>query len=89
VTPTTPTKVISAALGLSAFATAVIVGLWVDNPADTVLARALVSMVLSQLVGMVIGATIERAVRDHIDSRRAAEAVTPAPGAPSGAASSS
>lgn len=83
--PGTPTKVISASLGLSAFATAVIVGLWVDNPADTVLARAVLSMIISQAVGMAIGATIERAVREHLNAQQRPESATPAPSAPVGA----
>lgn len=78
--PGTPTKVISAALGLSAFATATLVGLWVDNPPDTVLGRAVLSMILAQLVGMALGAAAERAVRDHIEAQqRGPESATPAP----------
>ncbi len=85
-TPGTPTKVISASLGLSAFATATIVGLWVDNPADTILARAIVSMFLAQAVGLAIGAAAERAVRDHIDAQLRPNSATPAPSAPDGTA---
>jgi hypothetical protein len=87
VSPGTPTKVISAALGLCAFATATAVGLWVDNPADTVLGRAIVSMLLAQLVGMALGAVAERAVKDHIDAQHRSESATSAPTAPVGTAS--
>lgn len=80
--PGTPTKVISAALGLCAFATATVVGLWVDNPADTVLGRAILSMIVSQLVGMALGAAAERAVKDHIDAQHRSESATSAPDAP-------
>lgn len=81
-TPGTPTKLIAASLGLAAFATATLVGLSVDNPADIILARSLVSMVIAQIVGTMLGAVAERAVREHIDAQHRVEAASAAQPAP-------
>ncbi len=84
--PGTITKVISASLGLSAFATAVVVGLWVDNPAETILVRALLSTFIAQGVGMALGAAGERAVQDHLNAIGRPESARVASSAQSGAA---
>jgi len=61
-----PTKVIAASLGLSAFAVAVIAGLAADNPAGTILARALVCMAVCHALGWGIGAAAERAAQEAV-----------------------
>lgn len=57
-----PSKVIAACSGLSAFAVAMIAGLWSGNPTQVVLGRALACMIVCQLLGMVIGMIGERTV---------------------------
>lgn len=86
-----PTKVIAASLGLSAFAVAVIAGLAADNPAGTILARALVSMAVCHAVGWGIGAAAERAAQEAVRAYEAAAGagagavgVGPGAGAPRG-----
>jgi tetrahydromethanopterin S-methyltransferase subunit C len=68
VTPGGPTRVIAASLGLSAFAIAIVAGLAAENPAETILARAVVSMVVCHVVGWCVGLTAERAVMDAVDA---------------------
>ena len=58
--PGVPTKVIAASCGLTAFVIAIVAGLSVSNPADTVLARALLCMLAVHILGLVIGAVGER-----------------------------
>jgi len=60
------TKVIASALGLTAFAIATIAGIAVGNPADTVLWHAIISMILCQLVGLVLGSIGDRVITDAI-----------------------
>ncbi len=60
-------KVISACFGLGAFVIAIIAGLSADNPFEDVVTRALVSMTLCAVVGMLIGTVAERTIRHAID----------------------
>lgn len=53
-------------MGLGAFTIAVIAGLAVDNPADRILSRALISMFLCNAVGLALGLIAEKAVIDAI-----------------------
>ncbi len=55
-------------MGLGAFGIAIIAGLAVDNPADHILTRALISMIVGNLVGLAIGFLAERTVNDSIGS---------------------
>jgi hypothetical protein len=55
-------------MGLGAFAVAIVAGLAVDNPADRILSRALISMFVCNTIGLVIGLLAERTVVDSIDS---------------------
>lgn len=90
-----PTKVIAAICGLSAFAVAIIAGLTVDNPVEVVLVRALVAMVLCQVLGTAIGAILEHVGRDAIKKHQDARPIPDARGgradtvAPSGAGAAS
>lgn len=72
-----PTKVIAAACGLGAFAVAVIAGLSADNPADTILMRAIVALVVCNLLGFVVGMVMEHVFSDAI--RRYRRKVEPPP----------
>jgi len=65
-TPGIPTKVIASTMGLSAFVIATVAGLAVDNPADSILTRAILSMFLCHALGLVVGMLAERAVADAI-----------------------
>lgn len=67
-TPGVPAKVIASTMGLGAFGVAIIAGLAVDNPADRILSRAIISMFTCNLVGLVIGLVAERAVAQCIEA---------------------
>lgn len=54
------TKVVAASCGLAGFAIAVIAGLVADNPADVILTRAVISMIVCNIVGYVFGMACER-----------------------------
>jgi tetrahydromethanopterin S-methyltransferase subunit C len=73
--PGVATKVISASFGLSAFTVATVIGLWIDNPAHTILSRALVSMLVCQAIGLIIGAISERTATEAIAQYQKANAV--------------
>ncbi|MGQ0627617.1 MAG: hypothetical protein ACT4PL_05895 [Phycisphaerales bacterium] len=60
------TKIIAACMALTAFAVAVVAGVAAENGVDVVLTRALWSMGLGGLVGIVIGAAAEAAVATTI-----------------------
>ena len=62
-----PTKVIAAIGGLAAFAIALVAGLAADNPADVVLFRALVALLVCNVVGWFIGLIGERTIREALD----------------------
>ena len=71
-----PAKVIAATLGLSAFAIAVVCGLYAGNPAETILLRAIIAMIVVNLLGLAIGGVAERAIAEGIAAykeRRAAD----------------
>ncbi|QNN23896.1 hypothetical protein HED60_17015 [Planctomycetales bacterium ZRK34] len=62
-----PTQVIASSLGLIGFIIAILAGLAADNPATTTLVRALGSMFICYIVGMIIGAVATRALNEHIE----------------------
>ena len=82
--PGGPTRVIAASLGLSAFAVAVVAGLAADNPAETILVRAVASMVACHVVGWCVGLTAERAALEAIASYERARSGTPHGAVPAG-----
>lgn len=59
-------RTIAACLGLTAFAVAIAAGVLVHNPAGLVLGRALVALVVGQLLGMAIGHVGTRVVEDQL-----------------------
>lgn len=75
---TLPIKVIGPCLALGTFATSLLVGLTIDNPADVILSRALVSMAAGYVVGSLIGVVVTRIVSDEL-ARRAAAIASLAP----------
>ncbi len=64
------TKVVGACCGLGAFAIAVVAGIAADNPGEVVIFRALVSMFVCQLLGVGIGAVVERVISDSIAAHK-------------------
>lgn len=67
-----PSNVIPGSLALGGFIVAIIAGLAAGNPATTTLERSLLAMGGCWLMGWVIGALVEVAVRD--DAKRRARA---------------
>jgi hypothetical protein len=62
-----PANVIAGVFGLSAFLVAIIAGLAAGNPASDILAPALVSMIVLYLVGIWVGASVERIAAAYIE----------------------
>jgi hypothetical protein len=62
-------------MGLGAFATAIIAGLAVDNPADRILSRALISMFVCNAIGMALGLLAERTVVESVETYTAGRPV--------------
>ena len=61
-----PTTIIATCFALVAFSASVIGGLAVDNPALTILSRALGSMIACYILGVLIGTVAQRAIDEHI-----------------------
>ena len=59
-----------AQIGLLAFAFAIVAGVYADNPATTVMLRALLAMLVAALVGQVAGWTAKLVLRDHLQRRK-------------------
>ena len=70
-----PSKLIASSLALIAFAAAVVAGLIVDNPATTIISRALIAMVLCYIAGAAIGAVAQRALEEHVDQYKRAHPI--------------
>ena len=72
---------VGATLGLLAFATTIVAGLWVGNPVNIILMRALSAMLLFCVIGVVIGSAAQLVVREHAHNReKAAFSRAPADG---------
>ena len=67
-----PSKLIASSLALLAFAAAVVAGLIVDNPATTIISRALIAMILCYIAGSAIGAVAQRALEEHVEQYKRA-----------------
>lgn len=66
-----PDKVISGIMGLTGFVTACAVGIVVGNPGITILWRAIIAMIVCAMIGRVLGAIGEVAVREFITQYKA------------------
>jgi putative Mn2+ efflux pump MntP len=86
VTPGGPTRVIAASLGLSAFAIAIVAGLAADNPAQTILVRAMASLVACHIVGWCVGMVAERTALEAVAAYELERLGTPAGAVPAGGA---
>ena len=61
-------KMVATAMGLAAFAIAILAGLYAGNPTITILGNAVLCMVACHIVGLFIGSIGERVVREHVES---------------------
>ena len=61
-----PARVIAGCFAMSAFAIAVVTGLFAQNPPATVLTRALVSLFGAYVVGLIAGEILAFAIRDYL-----------------------
>lgn len=66
--PGVATKVVAASCGLSGFAIGVVAGLAADNPAEVILGRSIIAMLICHLVGWIVGGILERIFRDGVKS---------------------
>jgi membrane protein DedA with SNARE-associated domain len=66
VAPGVATKVIAASCALTAFAVGVLSGLFAGNPAETILLRAIIALVVGNLLGFIIGTIGERTVAEAV-----------------------
>ena len=72
---------IAAAMSLIAFAVCLVAGLEADNPLGTILARSLVAMAGTLVVGLVVGAMAQKMLDEHLASTRQTAAGPTATGA--------
>ena len=61
-----PARVIAACFGMSAFAVALITGIFAGNPSGTVLERGLVCLFLGYVLGLIAGEMLAFAIRDYL-----------------------
>ncbi len=66
VNPIVPHRIIAGAFGMAAFSVSVLCGLYVQNPAPTILWRALLALLTCYCLGMVVGWICEYVVREHL-----------------------
>lgn len=72
----TPSSAIAGCFSLSAFAVAVVAGLFAHNPASSILFRALIAMIVCYPVGLIIGLICQRLILDHIKTQQEAASIT-------------
>lgn len=72
----TPSSAIAGCFALSAFAVAVVAGLAAQNPASSILVRALIAMIVCYPVGLIIGLICQRLMFDHIEAHQKAASIT-------------
>ncbi len=66
-----PARVIATCFALACFAGSVIVGIYHQNPAMSVLLSSLVVLVAAYVVGLIVGAVAQHAVNEHIRKHKA------------------
>jgi len=62
--PGTPAKVIASTMGLAGFTVAILAGLSADNPTESILGRAVLSMLVCNVVGFLLGSIGAGTIRD-------------------------
>ncbi len=65
------TRTIGAQLGLLAFGTALVAGLYAGNSVVVILTRALIALVAGALLGQIVGVMARALLRDHLQKRKA------------------
>ncbi|MCE2966904.1 MAG: hypothetical protein ACK5WB_09620 [Phycisphaerales bacterium] len=63
-------RVIAACLALAGFVVALIVGLWAENPLDVILWRAVLALIVMNVLGLIIGYLGEKTVTMAIEESR-------------------
>jgi putative Mn2+ efflux pump MntP len=63
---------IAAAMSLIAFAVCLVAGIEADNPLGTILARSLVAMAGTLVIGLVVGAMAQKMLDEHLATTRQA-----------------
>lgn len=74
-----PTRLIASSLALIAFAVAVLAGIGVDNPAATILWRAILAMAICYCIGLFIGSASQRAIEEAIQEHKKDNPLAPEP----------
>ncbi|MGC4031601.1 MAG: hypothetical protein QM754_07690 [Tepidisphaeraceae bacterium] len=74
------TQRIAAILGLIAFATCVVQGLFAENSFPTVIWRALQALVVCLLVGGILGVVLEKILKENLGANEKAENSASEPG---------
>jgi len=65
------TRHISVIFALCAFAIALIAGLAAGNPAEHIVGRAVVAMLVCQIMGVIIGRVAQAVIDEHVEQHRA------------------
>ena len=60
-------KLFSGCLGLTGFVVAILAGLAVDNSIQSILSRAIISMIACSTLGMLLGVATESAIRNVVE----------------------
>lgn len=63
-----PSHVVAACFGMTAFTIAIVAGLSSDTPAHVVLTRSVFAMIACYPLGLVVGVICERVIQSHLDS---------------------
>jgi len=71
------TRVTAAAMGLGAFAVAVLAGLAAGVDASSVIVRAMISLIIVYPIGMALGTVARHVVQEHVKAYRSANPITP------------
>ena len=78
----TPSKVIAFIFALTAFAVAIVAGMFGGDPAESVLARALIVLVVCHLVGAALGSTVNHVLNEFLKKYETDHPVPEVPAAP-------
>lgn len=63
-------RVIATCFALTSFAAALIVGIMAENPLQTILLRALFTMIVCYVIGLIIGLVAQSTVKKHIEQHK-------------------
>jgi len=75
---------IAATTSLIAFALCLVIGMLAENPFSTILLRALAAMVVTLVVGMVLGAMGQKMIEDNLKSAEKSSEIPESKSAPDG-----